>query len=53
MHSVFREMDQVPFGSIDTNELIRKDMGVNWENVFHSREEINLAWMEIVANRLN
>ena len=53
MHSVFREMDQVPFGSIDTNELIRKDMGVNWENVFRSRDEINLAWMEIVANRLN
>ena len=50
MHSVFREMEQVPFGSIDTNKLIRKDMGVNWENVFHSREEINLAWMEIVAN---
>ena len=50
MHSVFREMEQAPFGSIDTNELIRKDMGVNWENVFRSREEINLAWMEIVAN---
>ena len=53
MHSVFRTMDQVPDGSIDTNELILKDLGVNWENVYHSREEINLAWTEIVANRLS
>ena len=51
MHSVFRTMDKIPAGSIDTNELIARDLGVNWENVFHSREEINLAWMEIVANR--
>ena len=51
MHSVFRNMEEVPVGSVDTNELIEKDMGVNWENVYHSREEINQAWMEIVANR--
>ena len=51
MHSVFKEMDQIPYGSVDTEWLIEKDLGVNWENVFRSREEINLAWMEIVANR--
>ena len=51
MHSVFRTMDGIPHGSVDTNRLIAADMGVNWENVFRSREEINLAWMEIVANR--
>ena len=51
MHSVFRTMEEIPYGSVDTNELIAKDMGVNWENVFRSREEINLAWMSIVANR--
>lgn len=51
MHSVFRTMEEIPYGSVDTNELIAKDMGVNWENVFRSREEINLAWMNIVANR--
>ena len=51
MHSVFKTMEDIPYGSVDTNELIAKDLGVNWENVFHSREEINLAWMEIVANR--
>ena len=53
MHSVFANMNQIPYGSVDTEELIAKDMGVNWENVYHSREEINLAWMDIVANRLN
>jgi iron(III) transport system substrate-binding protein len=51
MHSVFRTMEEIPEGSVDTNELIEKDLGVNWENVYHSREEINLAWTEIVANR--
>ena len=51
MHSVFSTMEGIPAGSVDTNELIAKDLGVNWENVYHSREEINLAWMEIVANR--
>ena len=53
MHSVFVNMDRIPYGSVDTGELIGKDMGVNWENVFRSREEINQAWMDIVANRLN
>jgi iron(III) transport system substrate-binding protein len=53
MHSVFRTMEQVPVGSIDTNELIRKTMDVNWENVYRSREEINLAWMDIVANHVS
>ena len=50
MHSTFRTMEQFPAGSIDTNELIRMTMDVNWENVYKSREEINLAWMDIVAN---
>lgn len=50
MHSVFRT-NEIPAGSVDTYELIEKDLGVNWENVYRSREEINLAWIEIVANR--
>ena len=53
MHSVFANMNQIPYGSVDTEELIAKDMGVNWENVYHNREEINLAWMDIVANNLD
>ena len=51
MHSVFKTMEEIPCGSVDTNKLIAMDMGVNWENVFRSREEINFAWMDIVANR--
>ena len=50
MHSTFRTMEEIPAGSIDTNELIKRTMDVNWENVYLSREEINLAWMDIVAN---
>ena len=53
MHSTFRTMEEVPAGSIDTNELIERTMDVNWENVYRSREEINLAWMDIVANHLS
>ncbi len=51
MHSPFRSMEKVPWGSVSTDELIRKDLGVKWENAYRSREDINLAWMEIVANR--
>ena len=51
MHSPFRSMRQIPRGSVSTDELIRKDLGVKWENAYHSREDINLAWTEIVANR--
>ena len=53
MHSTFRTMDKIPAGSIDTNELIGMTMDVNWENVYRSREEINLAWEDIVANHLS
>ena len=50
MHSVFRNMTEIPWGSVDTEELIRKDMGVNWESVFRGREDINLEWINIVVN---
>ena len=53
MHSAFRDMEGIPAGSIDTNELIGMTMDVNWENVYRSREEINLAWMDIVANHVS
>ena len=51
MHSTFRNMTDIPYGSVSTEELIRKDMGVNWESVYRGREDIMLAWTEIVANR--
>ena len=51
MHSPFRDMGKFPWGSVDTDELIGKDLGVKWENAYRSREDIILAWTEIVANR--
>ena len=53
MHSTFRTMSEIPEGSIDTNELINRTMDVNWENVYLGREEINKAWMDIVANHVS
>ncbi|MBR6186598.1 MAG: extracellular solute-binding protein [Clostridia bacterium] len=53
MHSVFRSMSEIPHGSVDTDWLIEHDLGVKWENAFRGREDINLAWMDIVMNRSN
>lgn len=51
MHSTFRNMDKIPWGSVDTNWLIDRDLGVQWENAYKGREELNLLWMDIVANK--
>ena len=51
MHSVFKGMKEIPQGSIDTEELIGKDLGVDWENAYHNREAINTAWTEIVTTK--
>ena len=44
MHSVVAAMDEYPAHSIDTNELIGKDMGVDWVKAYKNREEINNLW---------
>ena len=51
MHSPFRNLGKIPWGSVDTDWLIEKDLEVKWENAYRSREDIILAWTEIVANR--
>lgn len=51
MHSTFRNMDKIPWGSVDTNLLIERDLGVLWENAYKGREELNLLWTDIVANK--
>ncbi len=51
MHSVFKGMDEIPYGSIDTEQLIEKDLGVDWENAYHNREAINTVWTEIVTTK--
>ena len=51
MHSVFAGMKEIPFASVDTDSLIQKDLGVDWENAFRNREAINTAWTEIVTTK--
>ena len=49
MHAVRADMTEIPAGSIDTNELIKMDMGVNWEKAYHNREQILNLWAEKVT----
>ena len=51
MHSVFKGMKEIPHGSIDTEQLIEMDLGVDWENAYRNREAINTAWTEIVTTK--
>ena len=51
MHSVFANMKDIPYNSVDTDSLIEKDLGVDWENAFRNREAINTAWTEIVTTK--
>lgn len=44
MHSVLADMAEYPAHSIDTNELIKKDMGIDWVKAYKNREEINNLW---------
>ena len=43
MHSVLKNQTKYPAHSIDTNELIKKDLGVDWNQAYHQREEITAA----------
>ena len=51
MHSVFAGMEEIPVDSVDTNWLIEKDLGVDWENAYRNREAINTAWTEKVTTK--
>ena len=42
-------MTDVPYDSIDTNELIAKDIGVDWERCYHERDEIRTKFQESVT----
>ena len=50
MHSVLASETKYPAHSIDTNELIKMDMGVDWDKAYHEREAINNLWTEKVTN---
>ena len=49
MHSVLASETKYPAHSVDTNELIKMDMGVDWDKAYHEREEINNLWTEKVT----
>lgn len=49
MHSVFAGMTEVPFDSIDTDGLIKTDMGVDWVRCYTARDEIRTNFQEKVT----
>ena len=49
MHSVFTDMTEVPYDSVDTNGLIEKDMGVDWVRCYTQRDEIRTQFQEKVT----
>ena len=49
MHSVLKEVTEVPYESISTDELIGRDIGVNWERAYRDREKIRNLWTEKVT----
>ena len=49
MHSPIANFAQVPDGSLPTDELIRKDKGVDWENAYQNRESIKTMWTEKIT----
>ena len=44
MHSVLKGTDLLPYKSVSTDELIGKDLGVDWEKAYRERESINNLW---------
>ena len=44
MHSVLAGSAEIPAGSVPTDELIAKDIGVDWDRAYHNREEILNLW---------
>ena len=49
MHSVFKGYEAIPFDSISTDELIKKDMGVDWVRTYTQRDEIQNEFQQRVT----
>ena len=49
MHSVLKGSDAYPKNSIPTDDLIARDLGVDWEKAYKDREEINNLWTEKIT----
>ena len=48
MHSVLKGMP-CPYDSVDTDELMKKDIGVDWDRCYHQRDEIRTKFEEAVT----
>ncbi len=44
MHSPLADLGEYPAHSVPTEELVAKDMGVDWVKAYKNREEINNLW---------
>ncbi len=49
MHGVLKGMTGIPYDSIDTDGLIKTDMGVDWVRCYTMREEIRTQFQERVT----
>ena len=49
MHGVIKGMDLVPAGSINTDDLVALDIGVDWERCYRQRDEIRMKFEENVS----
>jgi iron(III) transport system substrate-binding protein len=49
MHSVLKGSSKIPYHSISTDDLIKKDIGVNWDRAYHDREKILATWSDKVT----
>ena len=49
MHSVLAGLADIPENSVDTQGLIEKDLGVDWEKAYRQREAINSLWTQKVT----
>ena len=49
MHSVLKEIQEGPEHSVNTDELVAKDLGVDWDKAYHEREQIKKLWSEKIT----
>lgn len=49
MHSVLKDNSEIPYDSISTDDLIKRDIGVDWERCYRDRDEIRTKFQEAVT----
>ncbi|MBR6028092.1 MAG: ABC transporter substrate-binding protein [Clostridia bacterium] len=49
MHGVLKGMEEIPYDSVNTDDLIAMDIGVDWVRCYQQREEIRTRFQEATA----